>query len=81
MLYMEVKMRLAPASITETDCEAAQVCLQDNALTGRLVNGSEEVKSKCLVFMVINFYPAFYCRKNALKTNLIRTSALILVAV
>jgi hypothetical protein len=67
MLYIEVKMRLTPASITETDCEEARVCLQDNALTARLVNGSEEAESKCLVFMVINFCPVFYCRKNALK--------------
>jgi len=67
---MEVKMRLAPELIDETAPgikDAAQICLQDSALTARLVKGSEEVGSKCLVFMVINFYPAFYCRKNALK--------------
>jgi hypothetical protein len=41
---MEVKMRLAPASVAEIHPVmkiAAPVCLQGCALTGRFVNGNE----------------------------------------
>ena len=44
MLYMEVKMRLAPALTYKKDPgvkDASPVCLQSSPLTGKLVDGNE----------------------------------------
>lgn len=67
MLHIDVKMRLIPEAIVETvpgAKDAPPVCLPNCVFTGRLVNGNEWVKSKCLVFIVIKIYSAFYCRKH-----------------
>ncbi len=64
MLHIEVKMWLVSAVIVATvpgAKGAPPVCLPNCVLTGRFVNGT---KSKCLVFIVIKIYPAFYCRKH-----------------